>query len=144
VVTKVAGELSGWSGFIPTIARSTPMGTREGVTAVEVEQSLPLVSWTSTFGVRADAKSVDLFGLAGDLKGGRMRWDVRQIASNATAQTEIVLRTVMRYDVGSLIIRQLYKLEPFFEYGINVGLGLVLLEGARGRAETLTRSQATR
>lgn len=141
VLTKVAGEPNGWSSFIPTVARSTPMGTKEGVPAVEVEQSLPLVSWTSTFGFRGDGKAVDLFGLGGDLKGGRMRWDVRPIA---TSKTEVVLRTVMRYDVGSLIVRQLYKLEPFFEYGINVGLGLVMLEGVRGRAETLTRTQATR
>lgn len=141
VVTKVAGEPNAWSGFIPTVVRSTPVGMKEGVPAVEIEQSLPLVSWTSTLGFRADGKSVDLFGLGGDLKGGRMRWDVRPIAPS---KTEIVLRAVMRYDVGSMIVRQLYKLEPFFEYGINVGLGLVLLEGVRGRAEALTRTQATR
>jgi hypothetical protein len=43
-----------------------------------------------------------------------------------------------------MVVHELYKLEPFFEYGIDVGLGLVMLQGVRGRAEQLTNNRATR
>jgi hypothetical protein len=41
----------------------------------------------------------------------------------------MVFRSSVAYDRASLLIRQLYKLEPLFEYGVNVGLSLVYLRG---------------
>lgn len=134
VMIKVVAEPGSWSQFVPTIARSTNV-TAGGNVGVEVEQSLPLVSWTTAYAYRSDLGSSDMFALSGDLRGGRLRWDVRSLGT----RTEVVLRLMQRYDAGSIVVKQLYKLEPFFEYGINVGLGLVLLEGVRTHAEELSR-----
>ena len=141
VILKVAGEPQQWSSFLPTLKRSTPLGNQQGLTSVEIEQALPLMSWTTTWAYRADAKSVDYFAMSGDLSGGRMRVDVRPQPGGSS---ELVLRTNEHYDKGSIVVRQLYKLEPFFEYGIDVGLDLVLLEGVHGRAEQLDSSRANR
>ena len=62
----------------------------------------------------------------------------------AKNDTEIVLRAMLHYDRGSLIIRELYKLEPFFEVGVNVGLGLVLLDGIERHASALSTSRGMR
>lgn len=141
VVVKVAGEPTQWSQFVPTLRRTTTLGAKDGVAGVEVEQKLPLMSWTTTWAYRVSATAADLFAVAGDLRGGRMRWDVRPTKDGAT---ELVLRAMMAYDRSSMVVRQLYKLEPYFEYGIDLGLGLLYLQGVRQRAEQLTRSQAAR
>ena len=41
---------------------------------------------------------------------------------------------------ASLVLRQLYRIEPLMEYGVNLSLYLVLLQSVRGLAE---RSQPT-
>jgi len=141
VLVRVAANTAGWNKFVPTISKSTLLGARQGLPATELEQSLPLMSWTSTWGVFANANSVDMFGLDGDLFRARMRWDVRALSPS---QSEIVLRSVVDYDHGSVVVRELYKLEPLFQYGIDVGLQLVILRGVRSQAEQLSPSQAAR
>ena len=61
-----------------------------------------------------------------------MRWD---LVPTSAGGTQIVLRSSLQYDRASLIMRQLYKLEPLMEYGVNVGMQLVILEAIRTRAE---------
>lgn len=136
-VARIAGEPSRWSQFVPTIKRSTPLGSEE---RVEIEQSLPLVTFTSELGVRATADAADLFALSGDLRGGRLRFDTRPREGGS----ELILRSTMKYDEGSTIVRQLYKIEPFFEYGIDVALGLVLVDAIKHRAEDQSAERATR
>src|SRR4030095_114270 len=136
VIAQVAGDPTSWSQFVQTVARSTPLGVRDGMQAVEIEQSLPLISFTTSFAWRTDARSTDLFALSGDLRGGRLRFDV----TPRSGSSEVVLRAQLAYDRGSLGVRQVYKLEPFFELGINVGLGLVLLQAVEQRASSLTQS----
>jgi hypothetical protein len=43
-----------------------------------------------------------------------------------------------------VVVRELYKLEPLFQYGIDVGLQLVILRGIKQQAEQLTPSTAAR
>ena len=43
-----------------------------------------------------------------------------------------------------MVIRQLYKLEPFFEYGVNVGMQLVVLRGLKTKAEQLVATNSAR
>jgi len=141
----VAANTAAWSKFVPTISKSTPLGPKQGLPATEIEQSLPLMSWSTTWGVFANASAVDMFGLDGDLTRARMRWDVRALpASAAPMQSEIVLRAMVDYDHGSVVVRELYKLEPLFQYGIDVGLQLVILRGIKQQAEQLTPSTAAR
>jgi ribosome-associated toxin RatA of RatAB toxin-antitoxin module len=143
VLVRVAANTSGWTKFVPTISKSIALGARQGLPATEVEQSLPLMSWTTTWGVFANATAVDMFGLDGDLNRARMRWDIRPLANAAPMQSEIVLRAMVDYDHGSVVVRELYKLEPLFQYGIDVGLQMVILRGVKQQAE-LTPSTAAR
>jgi hypothetical protein len=145
VLVHVTANTPAWSKFVPTISKSSSLGPRQGLPATEVEQSLPLMSWTTTWGVFANATAVDMFGLDGDLTRARMRWDVRALPASAMPmQSEIVLRAMVDYDHGSVVVRELYKLEPLFQYGIDVGLQLVILRGIKQQAEQLSPSTAAR
>lgn len=129
-VMRVAGDVGHWSAFVPSLKRSTPIGDR----GVEIEQRLPLMmSWTTGYGVRTDPRSVDLFALSGDLSGGRLRLDGREVGD----RTELVFRSNQQYQRTSMVLRQLYKLEPLFEQGMSVGMHLVMLEAIKRRAEAL-------
>jgi hypothetical protein len=144
VLVRVAANTSAWTKFVPTISKSSSLGARQGLPATEVEQSLPLMSWSTTWGVFANANAVDMFGLDGDLSRARMRWDIRPITINGQPHSEVVLRAMVDYDHGSVVVRELYKLEPLFQYGIDVGLQLVILRGIKQQAEQLTPSTAAR
>jgi len=141
VVAGLIGDPTKWSTFVPTISLSKAIAGSDGLSGVEIEQSLPLITFATHFAYRADPTAADLFAISGDLRGGRLRWDLRARPGGAT---EVVLRAILGYDRGSIVVRQLYKLEPYFEYGVNVGLAMVLLNGIRQHAEQLTLSRATR
>jgi hypothetical protein len=130
-LSAVAGDPARWASFVPTMKRSTPLGD-SGADAVEIEQSLPLMNWTTSWAYRLSGSSVDLFGLAGDLRGGRLRWDVHRDASGLS---QLVLRAVADFQNGSVLLREVYKLEPYLEYGFDVALNLLLLQAVRHRAE---------
>jgi hypothetical protein len=140
-LVRAASEPMQWSRFVATIDRSTPMAAQNGLAAVELESSLPLMTFTTTYAYRSTPTAVDLFAVAGDLHGGRIRVDARPIDA---AHAELILRLNQRFDQGSLVVRQLYKLEPLFEHGVDVGLGLLYLEGLRSRGEALSVSQVQR
>jgi hypothetical protein len=140
IALRVAADPTQWASFVPTISKSLNLGNKDGMAAVQIEQSLPLVSWSTAFAYRVVGSAVQYLGLGGDLRGGQYQVDVRPLGD----KTEIVLRANHRFDANSLIVRQLYKLEPLFEYGIDVGLNLLVLQGIRRHAEQLTRSMAGR
>jgi hypothetical protein len=140
VLLSVLGDPTGWHSFVPTLDRTTGLGAQNGMSGVEIEQSLPLMSWTTSWAFRTDARSVDLFAVSGDLRGGRLRWDVRPRGD----QAELVLRAIEDFSKGSMVVQQLYRLEPLFEYGIDVGLDLLLLQSIRQKAEQLTAGRAKR
>lgn len=131
---EVAKQPAKWSSFIPTITHSEDSGQHDELPVVDLEQSLPLISFRTTYGERISANAVDMMGLSGDLRGGRMR--IEALAGRG-APSQIVMRSSQQFDRASLVIRQLYKLEPLFEYGINIGLQLVVLRGLKGKAEQL-------
>ena len=123
-----------FGSFIPSITKSVDNGRSNELAKVDLEQSLPLLSFRTLYGVRSVGNSVDMLGLSGDLRGGRLRFDV----GGAGGFTQLVLRASQQYDRASLVIRQLYKLEPLMEFGVNVGLQMVLLVGIQTRAEQLS------
>lgn len=125
-------QIEDWKNYIPSITQSIGAGAQDALSMVDIEQSLPLLSFRTTYGARVQGRTMDMMGLSGDLKGARMRWD---LLPTRTGGTQIVLRSSLQYDRASLIVRQLYKLEPLMEYGINVGMQLVILEAIRARAE---------
>lgn len=54
--------------------------------------------------------------------------------------SKLILRGQQQLDRASLVLRQLYRIEPLMEYGVNLSLYLVLLQSVRSQAE---RSQPT-
>lgn len=120
-----------FGGYIPSITKSIDNGKMDEVTKVDIEQSLPLLSFRTMYGVRSMGSSIDMLGLSGDLRGGRLRFDI----SSVGGLTQLVLRTSQQYDRASLVVRQLYKREPLMEFGVNVGLQMVLLIGVQTHAE---------
>jgi hypothetical protein len=124
----VAADPTRWSTFVPTMRRSTPMGAD----AVEIEQSLPLMSWTTRWLYRHGVSSVDLVGTEGDLSGAHLRWD---IADDTPGHVQLVLRAMADFQKGSLLLREVYKLEPYLEYGFDVSLNLLLLQSLRHHVE---------
>lgn len=131
-IAALVQQTSDWKDYIPSITQSVGTGAQDTTSMVDIEQSLPLLSFRTTYGARVQGRTVDMMGLSGDLKGARMRWD---LVPTSAGGTQIVLRSSLQYDRASLIMRQLYKLEPLMEYGVNVGMQLVILEAIRTRAE---------
>lgn len=132
---QTAQNPGNWSQFIPIITSSREIRQPTGSPLVEVEESLPLLSFRTTYGVQSSTTAADLYGLSGDLRGSRLRWD---ITTDRSGLRQVVLRASQSLDQASIILRQLYKLEPLFEYGINVGLDLVLLHGLTWQVEKST------
>lgn len=135
VLLETARRVEQWASYIPTFTKSADAGSREGIPLIELVLSLPMLSFSSTYGVRSSGSTVDLMALEGELRDSRLRWDVKA-GPNGTSQ--VVLRTIQQLDKASIVLRQLYGMEPLFEYGINVGLQLVLLQNIKLRAEKLS------
>jgi hypothetical protein len=131
-ISALVQQTADWKDYIPSITQSVGTGSQDTTSMVDIEQSLPLLSFRTTYGARVQGRTMDMMGLSGDLKGARMRWDLLPTRAGGT---QIVLRSSLQYDRASLVIRQLYRLEPLMEYGINVGMQLVILEAIRARAE---------
>jgi hypothetical protein len=129
----VAADPARWSSLVPTMKRSTPI-VGPGSAFVEIEQSLPLMSWTTKWAYRQTGSSVDLIGVDGDLRGAHLRWNV---VTDAAGASQLILRAAADFQKGSLLLRQVYKLEPYLEYGFDVALNLLLLQSLRHRAEQL-------
>jgi hypothetical protein len=130
----VLAQPAQWSEFVPSISRSLSVGPQQGAEAIELEQSVPLMSWRTVFAVRRTADAVDMLAMSGDLRGSRLRWDVRRDRSGGT---QVVLRSNQAFERTSMVLRQLYKIEPSFQYGVNVGLTLPLVWGVKARAERM-------
>ena len=141
VVLKQLAQPGHWKEFVPTIETSYDVGQKDGYPAGEWTQSVPLLSWTSKWQLKLDKTSVDMFAYEGDLRQSRMRWDVQPLGAN---RSQLVLRTDEAFEDTSIVLRSLYKLEPLFQYGINVGLEMVVLKGIGLRAEQLAPQRASK
>jgi hypothetical protein len=137
----VAAAADHYAEFIPTITRSEAGPPSEGMDTVTLQLSLPILTFETRYGIRVSPTSVDMLGYDGDLKGSRLRWDVAPLPARGPGLSRLVLRTQQSLDRASLLLRQLYKLEPLFEHGVNLGLQLVMLRSIKGQAE---RALATR
>jgi hypothetical protein len=136
----VAGAPSRWSTFVPTMRRSTAVGGSGDFPVVEIQQSLPLMSWTSRWAYRQDRSSVELLALDGDLRGGHLHWDVSR---DRQGRSLLILRAMADFQKGSVLLREVYKLEPYLEFGFDVAMNLLLLQSVRHRAEQLTHASSS-
>ncbi len=117
--------------YVPSFTKVERHDPRDGVAVVEIEQALPLMTWNTHFGVRPSGGGVDLLGLEGDLRGARLRFDLRPDGSTQ----QLILRGQVAYDRSSVVMRNLFKIEPLFEDGVNVGLTYVILRAVKGAAQ---------
>jgi len=116
-----------YSAFVPGVDKSY---RHDGGFAIEM--SLPIVTWSSTWGVQAGPNAVDEAALDGDLRGARVRWD---LSSTGAKETLAVYRARQTLEQSSLILKKLFAFQPSLREGINVALGLVWMRAIRGRAE---------
>jgi hypothetical protein len=123
--------------YVPSYSKVEQHAPRDGVPVVEIEQALPLMSWDTHFGVRTSGGGVDLFGIEGDLRGARLRFDLRADGNppNRDSVRQLILRGQLAYDRSSMVMQNLFKIEPLFEDGVNVGLTYVLLRAVRNAVE---------
>jgi hypothetical protein len=124
--------------YVPSIARVQQHDAKDGLDVVELEQTLPLMGWTSRWGAQQSANGVDLFGLDGDQHGDRMRYDFQNDKADGKDVQQIILRAQVSYGKSSLVMRELFKVEPLFEDGVNVGLTFVELRAVQGEVEQRT------
>lgn len=134
-LVQSAQDVGSWADYVPSVKKSQSLGTKDGLPIVELEQSLPLLTFTTRYAVNAGPTSVDLFGMTGDLSGARLRLDIRPDPVGG----QLVLRTSQAFDRASFVIRQLYRLEPLFEYGVNVGLALLVHQGVKLKGAKLAQ-----
>jgi hypothetical protein len=126
-VGEVITHAAEYARFVPGVEQSYRRGD-----GVYVEMALPIVTWATTWALRAEPHAVDGAGLDGDLRGARFRWD---LSARGGQETLAVYRVRQKLDAGSLVLRKLFQYQPSLEYGINVALGLVWMRAVRGRAE---------
>ena len=126
-----------WS-YVPSLSHVAQKDGKDGMGVVEIEQSLPLMSWTTRWGVKQSQGGVDLFGVDGDLRGSRMRFDLRPDRHAGREDQQIILRAQLAYDRASIVMRELFKIEPLFEDGVNVGLTFVILRAVKDTVESRT------
>ncbi len=142
VTMKVLSQPAEWKSFIPSLDKTIHLDpNRDGNAGVEIEQSIPLMTWSTKFRYRTGGNALDMLGEEGDLRNARLRWDAMPWSNG---RTELVLRASESFEHGSVVLQTIYKIEPLFKYGVNVGLGLVLLKGITSRAEQLAPQRATR
>lgn len=136
-LVQSAQDLASWASYVPSVKKSQALGSKDGMPLVELEQSLPLLNFTTRYAVNSGPSSVDLWGASGDLSGARLRLDIRP---DPAGGGQLVLRTSQAFDRASFVIRQLYRLEPLFEYGVNVGLALLVHQGIKQQGAKLAQA----
>ena len=87
---------------------------------------------------RARSGGVGLYGVEGDLAGSQLQLDARPDGGGA----RVTLRTDEHYGKSSVVIRQIFRREPVFEYGVNLGMGMVLLRGVIAQARGASQAPA--
>jgi hypothetical protein len=127
-VHDVVWKAGQWADFVPGVDKSYARAPGE----YQVEMSTPIVSWATAWALRDGPHAIDGAGIAGDLAGARLRWD---LSARGDHETLAVYRVRQKLDAGSLILRKLFAHQPSLEYGINVALGLVWMHAVCGRAE---------
>ena len=126
-VADAIARANEYANFVPGVDKSYPHGD-----GFFVEMSLPIVTWASTWAIRASPHAVDGAALDGDLRGARFRWD---LSSRAPNETLAVYRVRQALDQSSVILRKLFAFQPSLRLGISVALGLVWMRAIRGHAE---------
>ena len=128
-----------YASFIDGISQSYETARSDHEVNYRTVFSMPLISWETRWAAQRDGRgAVDILATDGDLKGTYLRWDLTPITmgpAGSPPRTLAVLRARLDLAAASLILRTLFQKEPLFEHGMSVAFGLVMMNGARARAE---------
>jgi hypothetical protein len=128
-----------YASFIDGITQSHETARSDHEVSYRTVFSMPLISWETRWAAQRDGRgAVDILATDGDLKGTYLRWDLTPITmgpAGSPPRTLAVLRARLDLAAASLILRTLFQKEPLFEHGMSVAFGLVMMNGARARAE---------
>ena len=132
-VFAVANDPGRYHEFMGSIRRS-PVLKKEGRSVVyKLEVEVPLLNLTfANRAVQTGPTSIRTRSIGGDLEDARFGWDMQEAGPNRTLVLHY-LNTDARQ--ASWLLRRMISREPYFEHGINVATGLVLVRSIRGRAE---------
>jgi hypothetical protein len=118
--------------FIPGVDNSFEKQRGAGTLTYEMEMSVPLVSWDTTFALRFVPNTIEGMGIDGDLRGAHFEWN---LVPRGGKETLVIYRLAQPLAQGSILVRKLFQFEPSLETGLNVAFGLVYVRAMRGRAE---------
>jgi hypothetical protein len=121
-----------WSRYIPGVDASEEHGRGAAGTTVHLDFAIPLVTWSTTWGLRWAQRTVEGMGLEGDLRGAHFQWDVTR---RSPTESLVVYRVNQKLQQSSTVFRKLIQFEPALEHGLNVAFSLVYLRAIRGLAE---------
>ena len=131
-----------YAAFIDGITKSYETARSDHEVSYRTVFSMPLISWETRWAAQRDGRgAVDILATDGDLKGTYLRWDLTPLVMGSPPGTGgppgtlAVLRARLDLAAASLLLRTLFQKEPLFEHGMSVAFGLVMMSGARARAE---------
>jgi len=134
-----ARQAARWPETMPILASSQELIGTEEQPMVDLRFSLPLLVFQSRYAVHTLGYGVDLLAVAGELLGSRLRFDIQAATGASEADSAPASRLILRgqhsFDRASQRLRQLYRSEPLWEYGVNFSLYFILAQGVRRLAE---------
>ncbi|MSP63696.1 MAG: hypothetical protein EXR72_25790 [Myxococcales bacterium] len=119
-----------WPQFIPSVTKCEVVERGAAGLTYEISVDGILLNIDTRYQMRFEKAGVDALGVGGDLKGSRFRWDL----SSRPGYTTAIYRANYRLGDSSMILRALFKYEPFFEHGANVGVGIITVRAIARRA----------
>lgn len=129
-VLGAAAHPGDWSKTIPSVTESGEGQSEHGIPEARLKRTLPLTSWETRYAIRPREGGVGLYAVGGDLQGSQLQLDARPDRDGA----RVTLRTDEHYGRSSVVFRGIFRREPLFEHGVNVGMGMVLLRGVIAKA----------
>ena len=131
-VREVISDVGAYKEFVPGVDESTVGARGDGGVSYELEMSLPILTWSTTYQQRLSGHAIDGAGMAGDLVGARYRWD---LAARGADRTLVTYRANQPLARNNILVRKLFEVDASLEYGLNVAFALVQLRSMRARAE---------
>jgi ribosome-associated toxin RatA of RatAB toxin-antitoxin module len=129
----VANDPARYHEFMAGVRRS-PVLNKEGRSVVyEMEVEVPLLNLNFTSrAVQTGPYSIRTRSIGGDLEDARFAWDLAAAGPRRTLVLHSLNSDARR---TSWLLRRLIQREPYYEHGMNVATGLVIVRTVRGRAE---------
>lgn len=118
--------------FVPGVEETEESGRAGDSLRFRFRFAIPLVSWSTNYAMRFSARTVEVVGLSGDLKGAHLQWD---LTAHGPKETLAVYRVNEHFGQSSALFRRLISYDQTLEHGLTVAFNLVFLRALRARSE---------